>query len=527
MNVDDEAVQSDGDDEATPGEFLLTGVLLVVGGIVVYLSWPISPLLLLSLAAWWFTSAGSANPWGKALTGFFGPVTGGLALLSFLLLLVNLLLLAFALDPAKSALLANGVWRVEHSLRSFEALLGKWHSLGLWTFPAIMLTLIVLNSFLARWRLVARFLAVQKLLSATFLALIVVTSFTLFGKPVIGDVADDASAEWKNRARPYLKPIAGELAGEALARAVDEASPEDREDLARDFQDIRDRVDSELPYLPLIEAQRQGSLSAPDAFREAQKIVERTLTENPNTYRAQRKTKEQRRAELEVEAKGILDGPEEYVKRSRSLEAALSNYLAEEHVLRTIKDSRPFQEFLSSVDGSNRTNEIRTSESAGFKYAASQLLEGMLPGSSPGAEAIHRIGDAFLTKVAEGTAQPLLDRLADEAFRLKLRVGEGMARLVAVEGIRARVRSSLGDARVAAATLSSSVWTSAGALESKDRVETRAERREVVRNVLDSALVRTTSGGEQVDRIEALFEGRSETLRRRFLRGRPGIRARR
>mgnify|MGYP001192536807 CR=1 FL=1 len=92
---------SNSEDEVTVIVFLLSGVLLALGGVVVYLSWPISPLLLLSMGAWWFTSAWSANPWGEALAGFFGPVTAGLAFLSLLLLLVNLLLFIFALDSAK------------------------------------------------------------------------------------------------------------------------------------------------------------------------------------------------------------------------------------------------------------------------------------------------------------------------------------------------------------------------------------------------------------------------------------------
>ncbi|MBN2527960.1 MAG: hypothetical protein JXR76_16340 [Deltaproteobacteria bacterium] len=154
---------------------IIAGAVLAIG--IVWLTLPISPLLIISATGWWFTRKREAI-WCKALSSVLLPVAVGLFLLFICLLTLNIL---------KRAVNADDIRAVELTLIEIKLSLKSWINYSWPVFIILLVALVALSRVMKRSRMVTRFFKYQKVVSWTVILLTTLTTFTFFSQYPIAD----------------------------------------------------------------------------------------------------------------------------------------------------------------------------------------------------------------------------------------------------------------------------------------------------------------------------------------------------
>jgi len=250
--------------------------LIVLMGLIGYLTWPIFPILVLSIISWWLLKR-HKSVWSNAVASVLFPVSIGLAILTLCLLVFNTL--ATTIEPA---------WlrAAEMTLIDLRMNLQGWIIFRWLGFVVLLAVLLIVTYIVPQSKLVTRYLFLKRIFSSVLIVVITLTTFTFFSQhPLDGLVATEhqSMVERSNENVRILRPLLREelnevgrhLATKSLAKAVQEIEEADKQILEGIIRTIDERA-AEVP-VPVI-AEKQPAQSPPRSLLHEQQPREKPLT---------------------------------------------------------------------------------------------------------------------------------------------------------------------------------------------------------------------------------------------------------
>jgi len=219
--------------EENPLEELGGIIIFVVGGTIIFNTWPFCIFFGIGLMLYFYTK-NKKNLFFKAASNVLFPANIGLGLFCVLYLLINLF---DYFSPSK-------VYRIEETFINLRLWSKDWFNISYLGFVLILIGLLLINVFFPHWKGISKYLRLRQYIGYFLIALTTLTSFTFFSQfpsdEYIAKEHEERVEKYEALLRKDFDSVGDFVSAELIEEEIREIEKKEIETYRQTFESIAD-----------------------------------------------------------------------------------------------------------------------------------------------------------------------------------------------------------------------------------------------------------------------------------------------